>query len=429
VDALRSKAYWQKFLVFSAGCINNFLTAVCVFFFMDFIGHHWAQPTPPVVEIVENVDLAGSGVQAGDKVVKIGKHSVEDFNELQSRWMDATKNEPVPKFIKLDVERAGTTQTVEVPTEPPVGTQLPAGQIVQINDVKVSNEKAVTKAIANLLTLAKLDPIQVVVRTRDNQEITTTVPVLAAVGKDWPLFAWQPRQPAFVAQPLPNLPAEKAGARVGDEIVSVAGVPVSSAVRATREIRKHLGETIPIEVKRGTEKKGFETVKLDVEVRPHPDNPKLGQIGIAFGAGPPTQFIKKPFGEAFRGAFQKAGLFVLLYVDGIQDLLKSSFQTLRESVGGPIAIGTQAYKAANEGWPYFFWLFATFNIILAVTNLLPLPVFDGGHILFSTIEAIIRRPLPAKFMLFVYQTFTFLIIGLALVITFNDVVMNWWRLR
>jgi regulator of sigma E protease len=54
-------------------------------------------------------------------------------------------------------------------------------------------------------------------------------------------------------------------------------------------------------------------------------------------------------------------------------------------------------------------------------------VLDGGHILFATIEAIIRRPLPAKVMVAIYNVFTFLIIALALVITFNDVILNSWR--
>jgi regulator of sigma E protease len=118
---------------------------------------------------------------------------------------------------------------------------------------------------------------------------------------------------------------------------------------------------------------------------------------------------------------------VVRYYQGLKKILGSSFSTIRESVSGPIGIAQQAYSAASHDFLYFIFMFAVFNIILAVTNLLPLPVLDGGHILFSTIEAIIRRPLPARFMLLVYNVFTFLIIGLALLITFNDVIMNWWR--
>jgi regulator of sigma E protease len=431
VDALRSKPYWQKFLVFSAGCINNFLTALCVFFLMNWIGYYWEEPTPAVIDAIENVEPQKAGVQAGDRVVAINGKPVEDYDDLLIEYDAAADKQPGHGSISAQVigEQPGsTTRTVVIPMVPPTDPALPSGTIVSVNNTPVKSADAAAVAVKKLLQLEKNDPIPVTVRTASG-DVTTTVPPIAAAGKSWPLLSWAPRQPAYVLQPIPNLPAEKAGMKVGDEIVNVAGVPVRSAVASTHEIRKHLGETIPIEVLRGKKHDSRERVTLKVEVRPHPDNPKLGQIGIAYGAGPHTHFIKYPVGHSFKRAWTQGIGILITYVHGVGDLLKSSFQSLRENVGGPIAIGTQAYKAANEGWPYFFWLFATFNIILAFTNLLPLPILDGGHILFSTIEAIIRRPLPAKFMLVIYNVFTFLIIGLALVITFNDVVMNWWRLR
>ncbi|MGI8907062.1 MAG: site-2 protease family protein [Candidatus Sumerlaeaceae bacterium] len=429
VDALRSKPYWQKILVFSAGCINNFLTAVCVLFLMDWIGHHEPAPTLPIVESVEHVDVSRAGLQPGDRVLSVNGRPTKEYIDILVAYQKAVKSDKKPAYVGAVVERAGTTITTEIPSEPPVEHQLPEGKVIELNGKKVGTSKSIIRAVDYLLSVGKKEPVSVVVHTKSGENISTSAPLLALAGEDWLQLSLQPHQPAYVVQPIPNLPAEKAGIRVGDEIVSVANVPVTSAVRATREIRKHLGETVPVEVKRGSAKSGYSTVTLQVDVRPHPENPKLGQIGIAFGPGPFTDFVKRPFGEAFIGGFTGAYNFGVRYIIGIGDLLQSSFQTVRENVGGPIAIGTMAYKAANEGWMYYLTLFISFNVILAITNLLPLPILDGGHILFSTIEAIIRRPLPAKFMLVIYNTFTFLIIGLALAITFNDVIMNWWRLR
>src|SRR5690606_23041784 len=118
-----------------------------------------------------------------------------------------------------------------------------------------------------------------------------------------------------------------------------------------------------------------------------------------------TKFIKLPFGEAIQYAFVKTGTTIVAYWEALQNIFGSSFRTIRENLSGPIGISVQFFKTAQSGWFNFIVTFALFNIVLALTNLLPLPVLDGGHILFATIEAIIRRPLPAKVMIGIYNVF------------------------
>lgn len=428
VDALRSKPWWQKFLVFSAGCMNNFLTAAVVFFLMDWVGHMRPEPVPVVIEAVEPIPLLYNPLQAGDRVVGVAGKPIDGIVDFFEHVTKQTKTRKAGSTIDLAVLRNGTTTTVELPIDPPTSVTLPSGEITKVGDKSVGSTKAAQELALTALSKNQTGPIQTTVRTKDGNEVQTTVSPLALLREQWWRGAYNFKSPAFIASPLPNLPAEKAGLQFGDEIVSVNGQPVDSALKATKTIRQNVGKTIPIEVKRGDEKKGFETVAVNIEVRPDPEDPTRGQIGVFFGEGPLRKFVKKPFGEALKDGFAAPYLLTLRYIDGIQNLFRSSFQTVRENVGGPIAIGTQAVKNLQRGWAHYFNFFAVFNVILAVTNLLPLPVFDGGHILFSTIEAIIRRPLPAKFMLFVYNAFTLLIIGLALAITFNDVVMNFWRL-
>jgi regulator of sigma E protease len=99
-----------------------------------------------------------------------------------------------------------------------------------------------------------------------------------------------------------------------------------------------------------------------------------------------------------------------------------------ENIGGPIAIGVMTAKAASEGWVDLVMLFVMFNVMLAIINIMPIPVLDGGHIVFATVEAIIQRPIPVSVFVWVHNVFIVLILGLALTLTLNDVVRNAWRL-
>jgi regulator of sigma E protease len=118
---------------------------------------------------------------------------------------------------------------------------------------------------------------------------------------------------------------------------------------------------------------------------------------------------------------------IINYVVVVKQIFRSSFQTIRENIGGPIAIAQQSYTAAQQGVVWFFEMFAMFNIVLAFMNLLPIPILDGGHIVFATIETIIRRPLPARFQVVVYNVFFALFMGLVVLVFYNDIVMNAWR--
>lgn len=424
ISALRSKSWLQKMLIFSAGCINNFLTAVVVFFLLAWIGHYQQAPIEPVVEAVRYAAPERAGVQPGDRIVRMAGEPVESYEEFVGDFIDYAEKNPAMQSVELQVLRDGTTATAQLPLRydpnfPPAGEM-----IVSVAGSEVSGERAVAKAAAK--TLDRKNPaktVEVVTSTADGQKKTYQVSPLAVLGRHWIEVAFEPTAPTFIGGVLPNLPADRAGLKAGDRILAIDGVPVTSAMHATAVLRDRVDQTVPVQIQRGDE-----TKTLAVDVRSNPENPEVGQIGIAWGT-PRTEWYQKPFGEAFTGAFKAAGNVVVAYWNGIQELLASSFQTVRENVGGPIQIGTMFYSAANQDAVYFFNLFAFFNIILAVTNLLPLPVFDGGHIVIATIEAIIRRPLPAKVMMYVFNVFIVLIIGLALLISVNDVIMNLWRIK
>jgi regulator of sigma E protease len=416
--ALRNKAYWQKVLLFSAGCINNFLTAVTVYFLMAWVGFHEAEPPKPVIDRLEHVTSEQVALRPGDRVVKVGMQQIETFEDLLDEFEKYARINHA-RLVPLDVERGGNVEKISVPVWPDPSFPPEGEKIVQVEGKPVKSVKEAAEIAAKQID--RKNEIEVITE-RGGRQTKHSVSPIAAVGWYWPQVAILPYEIPFVAMPLPNLPAEKAGFRSGDIVVSVNGQQVSSRAKATELIRARLGSETPVEVRRGDKVLG-----LTVQVRPDPERPSRGQIGIYWGA-PPTKLHKLAFIPAWEEAFSRAFRLIFAYGRQLKELLSSSFQTIRENVGGPIAIGTLTYKAAQQGALWFFELFAMLNILLAVTNLLPLPVFDGGHILFATIEAIIRRPLPARALVRIYNVFIVLIIGLAVIISFNDVIMNAWRL-
>jgi len=93
-----------------------------------------------------------------------------------------------------------------------------------------------------------------------------------------------------------------------------------------------------------------------------------------------------------------------------------------KTVGGPLMIADMANKAAQSGGATFFMLLAVVSINLGVLNMLPVPVLDGGHLMFYTIELIIRRPVPQKVREYAQQAGMVLLIGLMVLAFYNDIM-------
>jgi regulator of sigma E protease len=423
--ALRTKPYFQRLLIFSAGCINNLLTAVFVFFMMNWIGHHRAEQTRPLIEQIEKPYAAMVPLQSGDRITKVGPQEVETYEEFFKEWEKQTKDKARNSSVEVTVLRAGNNQKVVLPVALEANA-IPSGErIVSVGTKKVKNVRAAAEAL-KLEDFQENRAVSVSTVADGGKEQVRKVPAIAVAGYYWPSLALQLFGYPYVAMPVPNLPAEKAGIKPHDMIVAVNGKPVKSSGEATDLIRAMVGKTVPVQVERTTKGKK-ERVTVNVEVREDPDMKGRGQIGIAWGA-PLTDHQKLAFLPALGSAFEQVGSMVLNYLRALKMLFSSSWKTIRENIGGPIAIGTQTYKAAQQGWLWFFSWMAMFNIVLAVTNLLPLPVLDGGHILFATIETIVRRPLPARAMMWMYNIFISMFLGLVVLITANDFIMNAWRL-
>lgn len=421
--ALRTKPYYQRLLIFSAGCINNLLTAVFVFFMMNWIGHYQPEPFKPIVGLVQPAYASEVQLQKNDRVVKVGPKDVATFDEFLTEFIkQATENKRTGK-VEVTVTRGDNRVALALPAMLAANPLADKEKILKVGE---KSAKSLEKAaeIARVKIEAR-QPVQITTRLNGKTQ-TKTVPAVALAGNQWPIYIIDAHGPAHVGITLPNLPAEKAGIKANDLVIAVNGKPVQTYAEAAEDIRALGGNKVPITVERGKGEKK-ERLTLNVEVRDDPEIKGRGQIGIHWG-GPRTQLHKMGAVAALKDAVAQVAYSILRYYRGLKMLFGSSWRTIRENVGGPIAIGNTTYQMAQLGWVYFFNWMAMFNIILAVTNLLPLPVLDGGHIVFATVEAIIRRPLPAKAMMWMYNIFISLFLGLVVLITANDFIMNAWRL-
>jgi len=218
-----------------------------------------------------------------------------------------------------------------------------------------------------------------------------------------------------VGEVIPGFPAEQAGIQAGDKIVAVDGQVVEKWEEMTQLIHSKPDQPITIEWVRETGERFSASVKTRRQKAPIDGQIKeVGMIGI----GP--RVLIQPVGplRALKEGFGRAIELTRLILFSIKMIITGE-ESLR-SLGGPILIAKLAGESARSGWGSLFGFMAFLSINLAILNILPLPVLDGGHLVFLVIEAIIRRPVSTKVKMVVQQVGMVLLIALILFVIFND---------
>ncbi len=134
-------------------------------------------------------------------------------------------------------------------------------------------------------------------------------------------------------------------------------------------------------------------------------------LGVAW------QIEKMPFTQALSAGWEATWSLITQTAGAIKGLTKS-----REGLGGPLMLICQVTQFAGMGMKLFLFMLAFISINLAVFNLLPLPIFDGGQVLFFTIEAILERPLSDETRYKIHYYTWLMVIGLVIYLTFKDVI-------
>ena len=226
--------------------------------------------------------------------------------------------------------------------------------------------------------------------------------------------AINPAPEAVLGMVVDGRPAARAGLQPDDRVVAVAGSPVRTWEEAVRGIEANPGRAVPFVVERGGRR-----VTLSVTPEATAENGK--QVG-KIGAQPKLETVYGPIsaGEAIKGGFQQTWAVAKAILDFLGGLF--SGQESARQVGGILAIGEMSGQAARQGMDFFLGFLAAFSVNLAVLNLLPIPILDGGHLMFLAVEAIRGRPLSVEARIRLSHVGLIIVVALMLWANGNDIL-------
>ena len=224
------------------------------------------------------------------------------------------------------------------------------------------------------------------------------------------------RTPAVVGQAMPGTAAAAAGLRAGDRIEALGGRGVDTFEDMVRYVKIHAGERVRIDYVRDGQPASVAAVIGTQEQRDRFGNEyKVGLLGIA-----PTDPVVRSVSllEAPVVAVRRTGDILEMMVETIGQIVTGR-RSVKE-LGGPLAIAKVSGEQITLGWDAFVFLLALVSINLGFINLLPVPMLDGGHLLFYLIEAVRRKPVGPEAQEWAYRGGLAAVLALMMLVTFND---------
>ncbi len=359
-QAYSRKSPWQRILVLLAGPVANFLFAVVAYWVLFVAGIPALKPV--LGEVAPDSVAARAGLERGDEIVAVGPRAT------------------------------GTREAVVLA----ILDQLMDGRTI---DVRVRTAGGADRVA----------PLHVEGSTRP---LTEPGALLPGLGFDF----WYPVIPAEVGKVVPGSPAERAGLEPGDRIVSVGGQPVADFAGLVALVQPAAGRTLQFGIERAGEPRG-----VPIEVEAQREGEKLvGRIGVqpaAAAAIPEDMRTRERYGAAsalLRAADKTWDMSVLtvklLWNVGTGDVSV-------KNLSGPINIAEYAGFSARQGILAFLSFLAIVSVSLFVLNLLPIPILDGGQIVYQLAEVAKGSPLSERtqavgqrigiFLLLVLMSFAF----------------------
>ena len=227
-----------------------------------------------------------------------------------------------------------------------------------------------------------------------------------------------PAESAIIAEIVPDSPAAAAGLQHGDRIVSVNGIRLHYFGELSEYIEQHPKEKIDLVAQRGP--RSFQ-VSLTPELPISPPGQKP-RVGIVWDANGITTL-------AHPGPIEQVDASISAMFETFGALLARHTDIKPQHLGGAVKIMDVYYRLFNseQGWRLAIWFSVLMNVNLAVLNMLPIPVLDGGHILLALVEGVRRKPISARVINVIQTSCAVLLIGFMLYIAFYDVQDLPWK--
>lgn len=324
-------------------------------------------------------------------------------------------------------EVMGTTIGYVQPGSPAaVAGVLPGDRILAVDGKPVEKWVGNMEGVRELIAMSDGEQIALTVsRPGVDAPLTIMSGYVQPETKWWQRHALRqmgvlPAAPAVVGMVLPGSPAERAGIRPGQRITAVNGAPVYSPL-AVQELGMS-GEPLTLTL---TPAPGEQGEPVSVTLRPEmPANwqGKPGAVpvlGIGWGELVGELKLERPTPQA------QVNQSLKWMGNTLEKLFTPGSSVSMEHLSGPVGIGSYIYKMMGAGdgmgWRLVLWFAVVLNVNLAVLNILPLPVVDGGHVTLGIIEMLRGKPVSGKLLDWVMTAFIFLLMAFFLFVTFKDV--------
>ncbi len=453
------KNVWQRIAIVLAGPIMNFLFAILVFFAVALIGED--AKTPVAGDVPPASPAYAAGFRSGDKIVSINQKPVTTWEDIQralslkeshdlrldvvvqregesqtTNISMTAKAEPNPNVLSsyeyvanvegLSPYSAGTTVGV-LENSPLQALGLQTGDMITaINGQKVSYWRQLEPLLAGLNAKETLTLEVLGLREGDKVEkpITITLAPLESIKSYSLQSLGLESSELYLSKVIENSPAQAAGLHAMDRLLSINNVPLKKWEDVINNIKSFDGKNaVDISVRREGKLVNLKiTPKMTTQMTPAGVEEKRYTIGIAPIANiatPELMILRTSnIGDALIRGTQKTWDVSVMTVMSFVRLFQAKISP--KNIGGVISIGQAASETFKIGISQFLQMMAIISVNLFVLNLLPIPVLDGGHLVFYVIELIKGAPLSMKKMEVAQQVGLAILMSLMIFALFND---------
>ena len=362
--AFNNKPLWARTLVVIAGPLANFLLAIFAYWIVMMMGISGIAPIVGDVPPGSPAQLAG--FQAEDKIVSINGRSTDTWTDARITLIDEGIDRIEPLPIEVETAEGGT-----------------ASRLLDLTS-------------ASLLD-AETDAFGV-------------------LG----LTIWQPDIDAVVGAFTDGSTAEKAGLLVDDEIIAANDQPVTNFAELVAIVHPNAGNAIDFVVRRNGQQ---QTLTVTPKATEH-NGQTIGLIGIA--PNRPTEAyerlnvkVQHPPLQALGKAFQRTYDMTTLTLQMLVKLVVG--EASLDNISGPISIAQFAGQSASVGLDHYINFIALISLSLAVLNLMPIPMLDGGHLVYFAVEGVTGRPVSERIQIWGQQIGILLLGALMFLAFYNDI--------
>ncbi len=361
------KPLWQRMAIVAAGPIANFILAIFVYWIIN-VSYGVSGIAPVINGVVEDSAAERAGLQVGDQILAVDGEETIIWQHV-SLQMLSRLGESGELTLTIDPAQSSSIREVAIPIESWMGGDTAPDPVSNLGIVQF--------------------------------EI-----------------------PAIIAGVIPGGRAESGGLQEGDEVLSVDGRSIRGWTHWVEVIRANPELSLMVVVQRGESQAQLE---LRPEASIQEDGTVYGSIGAYVQETRLSEIVPAEYQREIRfgplAAIQPAvqetwdkSVFVL---DSVKKMIVGLISV--KNINGPITIAQVAGETASYGLDVYLGFLALLSISLGVLNLLPIPVLDGGHLLYYLIEGVIRRPVPERVQAWGLQLGLLIISGIMVLAIYNDV--------